>query len=134
MNASVVPNIDTTVNLPPKMRDVCRQVALGFPKKIVAMIFGLSIRTVEQDVRIAMRKTRAKNSVELSVYFMCKELGAKLIIQDGKRAIITLSLLAIFLFYEFTPFNYSVRVLRSKRIETSRLVRRSESEIDYMEL
>lgn len=67
MGVAKVPEQDCAMRLTPRERDVLRLVVAGMSSKQAAKQLHLSVRTVENHVQAAMRRTGTPNRTALAV-------------------------------------------------------------------
>jgi len=118
--------------------EIGKQVAFGYTQREAATIFFRSPLTIANTLRNAFRKVGARNIAEFSAWLWCKEFNVTLIISEGRRKIMTVAMIALFLVFDLIPGHEVIRTraLRSKTARTEARCsggRRTESiDFDYI--
>lgn len=102
---------------------IAELLAWGAAKKEVADLLHISPRTVENTARHIYEKIGIQKATELCVFWFCAKCGVDPARDPLKRAIVALSLLLLFLPYDFhaatTPNenqNHDLRPVRTTRV------------------
>lgn len=108
-----------------RQAEVAEFIGWGATKKEVANHLHISVRTVENTVRNIYEKIGVTKVNELSAWYFCKKFNISFELSPLKRMLCALSLLLIFLTYDFSPKSEFLLILRgrSKNIEETMMAR-----------
>jgi len=121
--------------LTPREAEIVELVAFGLSQKEIGDKLGISPNTVDVTVKNIKTKLDLQKSTELSAWYFINTYHITLNLSPIKRAMISLSFLALMVVSLFEGFNpeRSFRTIRASRAQVSRTLRsgRRSNESDY---
>ena len=121
--------------LTPRETEIVELVAFGLSQKEIGDKLGISPNTVDVTVKNIKTKLDLQKSTELAAWYFINTYHITLNLSPIKRAMISLSFLALMVVSLFEGFNpeRSFRTIRASRAQVSRTLRsvRRSNESDY---
>ena len=121
--------------LTPREAEIVELVAFGLSQKEIGDKLGISPNTVDVTVKNIKTKLDLQKSTELAAWYFINTYHITLNLSPIKRAMISLSFLALMVVSLFEGFNpeRSFRTIRASRAQVSRTLRsvRRSNESDY---
>lgn len=100
--------------LTPREVEIAEFLAWGSPKKIIASILHISVRTVENTARNIFVKAGVNSATELSAWWFCTRYNISFDISPLKRKVITAVLLCLVLPRELFSGQDTHRIFRTR--------------------
>lgn len=113
-------------------KQIAAMIAWGGAKKEIADQLFISVRTVETTSRTIYKKIGITKSTELSVWYFCTHFNISFDLSPLKRQIIAISLLLIFLPFEFSQQKEMIRSTRARITEERIVESRRAGREDYL--